>query len=36
MVAARLPRAQWPDRPMIVVAVDALTGEPKASRKRPA
>ena len=27
MVAARLPRAQWPDRPMIVVAVDAHTGE---------
>jgi NTE family protein len=27
MVAARLPRAEWPDRPMIVVAVDARTGE---------
>jgi NTE family protein len=27
MVAARLPRAEWPDRPMIVVAVDAQTGE---------
>ena len=27
MVAARLPRAEWPDRPMIVVAVDADTGE---------
>jgi NTE family protein len=27
MVAARLPRPQWPDRPMIVVAVDAHTGE---------
>jgi NTE family protein len=27
MVAARLPRADWPDRPMIVVAVDAHTGE---------
>lgn len=27
MVAARLPRRQWPDRPMIVVAVDAHTGE---------
>ena len=27
MVAARLPRAEWPDRPMIVVAVDAHTGE---------
>ena len=27
MVAARLPRSQWPDRPMIVVAVDAHTGE---------
>jgi NTE family protein len=25
--AARLPRRQWPDRPMIVVAVDAHTGE---------
>ena len=27
MVAARLPRAEWPDRSMIVVAVDAYTGE---------
>lgn len=27
MVAARLPRHAWPDRPMIVVAVDAHTGE---------
>jgi NTE family protein len=27
MVAARLPRPEWPDRPMIVVAVDAHTGE---------
>jgi NTE family protein len=27
MVAARLPRRQWPERPMIVVAVDAHTGE---------
>ena len=27
MVAARLPRAEWPDRPMIVVAVNAQTGE---------
>ncbi len=27
MVAARLPRADWPDRPMIVVAVNAHTGE---------
>src|SRR5579859_6201284 len=27
MVAARLPRDEWPDRPMIVVAVDAHTGE---------
>jgi NTE family protein len=27
MVAARLPRQQWPDRPMIVVAIDAHTGE---------
>ena len=27
MVAARLPRAEWPGRPMIVVAVNAHTGE---------
>src|SRR6476659_3870265 len=27
MVAARLPRAEWPNRPLIVVAVDAQTGE---------
>ena len=27
VVAARLPRHEWPDRPMIVVAVDAQTGE---------
>jgi NTE family protein len=27
IVAARLPRPQWPDRPMVVVAVDAQTGE---------
>ncbi len=27
MVAARLPRQEWPDRPMIVVALDAHTGE---------
>jgi NTE family protein len=27
MVAARLPRHEWPDRPMIVTAVDAHTGE---------
>ena len=27
MVAARLPRPQWPDRPTIVVAVDAYSGE---------
>jgi NTE family protein len=27
MVAARLPRHDWPDRPMIVTAVDAHTGE---------
>jgi NTE family protein len=27
MVAARLPGPEWPDRPMIVVAVDAHTGE---------
>jgi NTE family protein len=26
LVAARLPRAEWPDRPMIVVALDAHTG----------
>ena len=26
-VAARLPSVRWPDRPMIVVAVDAHTGE---------
>jgi NTE family protein len=26
-VAARLPRSEWPDRPMIVVAVNAHTGE---------
>jgi NTE family protein len=27
MVAARLPRSEWPERPMIIVAVDAHTGE---------
>jgi NTE family protein len=27
MVAARLPHPEWPDRPMVVVAVDAHTGE---------
>jgi NTE family protein len=27
VVAARLPHTDWPDRPMIVVAVDAHTGE---------
>jgi NTE family protein len=27
VVASRLPSAQWPDRPMIVTAVDAQTGE---------
>ncbi|HET6185478.1 MAG TPA: patatin-like phospholipase family protein, partial [Trebonia sp.] len=27
MVAARLPRQQWPERPMIVAAVNAHTGE---------
>lgn len=27
MVAGRLPRREWPDRPMIVVAVNAQTGE---------
>ena len=26
-VAARLPRPEWPDKPMIIVAVDAHTGE---------
>ena len=27
IVAARLPRSEWPDRPMIVTAVNAHTGE---------
>jgi NTE family protein len=27
MVAARLPRPEWPNKPMIVVAIDAHTGE---------
>jgi NTE family protein len=27
MVAARLPRHEWPDRPMLVVTLDAHTGE---------
>jgi NTE family protein len=27
VVAARLPRREWPDKPMIVVAVDAHTGD---------
>lgn len=27
VVAARLPRPEWPDRPMIVVAVEAHTGD---------
>lgn len=27
MVAARLPRPEWPDRPMIIVAVNAHTGD---------
>jgi NTE family protein len=27
LVASRLPRADWPDRPMIVTALDARTGE---------
>ena len=27
IVAARLPRSEWPDRPMIVVAVNAHTGD---------
>src|SRR5215468_124390 len=26
-VAARLPRPEWPDKPMIIVAIDAHTGE---------
>ncbi|MEZ0108843.1 NTE family protein [Catenulispora sp. EB89] len=30
IVAARLPRAEWPERPMIVTAMDARTGEPAA------
>jgi NTE family protein len=30
IVAARLPRHEWPESPMIVVAVDAQTGEPAA------
>jgi NTE family protein len=28
LVASRLPRPEWPERPMIVVAVNAHTGEP--------
>ena len=27
MVAARLPRPEWPNKPMIVVAIDAQTGQ---------
>jgi NTE family protein len=27
-VAARLPRQQWPQRPLLITAVDARTGEP--------
>jgi NTE family protein len=27
LVASRLPRAEWPERPMIIVAVNAHTGE---------
>lgn len=27
MVAARLPRHEWPDKPMIITAIDAHTGE---------
>ena len=27
MVAARLPRHEWPEKPMVIVAVDAHTGE---------
>jgi len=27
-VAARLPSQRWPQRPMLIVAVDAHTGEP--------
>jgi hypothetical protein len=36
MVAARLPRHVWPDRPMIVVALDAHTGELARSTAIPA
>ena len=28
LVASRLPRQEWPERPMIIVAVNAHTGEP--------
>jgi NTE family protein len=28
LVASRLPRHEWPERPMIIVAVNAHTGEP--------
>ena len=34
MLAARLPRHEWPDRPMIVVAVDADTGRIPAALDR--
>lgn len=30
LVASRLPHQQWPDRPMIVTAINAHTGEPVA------
>jgi NTE family protein len=30
IVAARLPRRTWPDRPVLIAAVDAETGEPVA------
>jgi len=33
LVAARLPRHEWPDRPLIVTAVDAHTGELAAFRR---
>jgi hypothetical protein len=34
-VAARLPRPEWPDRPMIIVAIDAHTGELAAPDANP-
>lgn len=27
MIAARVPREDWPDRPLLITAVDAVTGE---------